>query len=240
MRLRVLFFGPLADQTGRREDLLELAGHPRAADVYGHYRQLHPALGTLGRDLLLAVNQDFSTPDAELRDGDEIAFLPPMSGGAPSAGPELVAGRYAALVRAPIQSAALRALVDRPEHGAIACFEGVVRNHHRGKAVRYLEYEAYEPMALKRMQAIASEVLARWPVGAVALVHRLGRLQIGEVSVVVAVGSAHRQPAFAACAFAIDTLKESVPIWKKEWGADGAEWVEGALPRGCGAEHGVK
>ena len=132
------------------------------------------------------------------------------------------------LVRDPIDVAALHATL--PQDGALCLFLGVVRNENGGRPVRYLEYEAYEEMALPLMQEIESETRRRWPVTDVRLVHRLGRLEIGEPSVAVAVSSPHRNEAFAACRFAIDTLKAKVPIWKKEFYAEGEAWLEGSAP----------
>jgi len=129
------------------------------------------------------------------------------------------------LVRAPIDLAALQATA--PFDGALCLFVGVVRNENAGRPVRYLEYEAYEEMALPLMQQIASDARRQWPVTEVRLVHRLGRLEIGDPSVAVAVASPHRAEAFAACRYAIDTLKARVPIWKKEYYADGSAWLEG-------------
>jgi len=129
------------------------------------------------------------------------------------------------LTRSPIDLAALQA--PAPSDGALCLFVGVVRDHNGGRAVSHLEYEAYEEMALVEMQAIEREVRGRWPVGDVRIVHRLGGLSIGEASVAVAVVSAHRAEAFEACRYAIDTLKKTVPIWKKEFYADGSAWIEG-------------
>ncbi|MHB8735281.1 MAG: molybdenum cofactor biosynthesis protein MoaE [Terriglobales bacterium] len=231
MRVHVLFFGPIADQLRRREDRLELPAGAIAADVHAHYRALLPALGALGAQVQVAVNQEFCSPAIELHDEDEVALLPPMSGGSEAAPPRAV---IAELVRVPIDREALQARLKAPADGAVVLFDGVVRNHsvHQGRSLRtqHLEYEAYEPMALKRMRAIGEEVLRRWPVDSIALVHRLGRLEIGESSVVIVVTSAHRQPAFEACRWAIDTLKNSVPIWKREHAADGTVWVEGEFP----------
>lgn len=114
------------------------------------------------------------------------------------------------------------------EDGAVVTFEGVVRNHARGKEVLFLEYEAYESMALKQMEEIGRTALDRWPIRRIAIVHRLGRLEIGECSILIVITSAHRQVAFEACKFAIDTVKQKVPIWKKEHYADGELWIEGA------------
>jgi molybdopterin synthase catalytic subunit len=132
------------------------------------------------------------------------------------------------LLREPIDLAALQA--KSPADGALCLFAGIVRNENKGKAVLYLEYEAYEDMALALMEKIASEALQKWPISDIRMVHRLGRLEIGEASVAVAVASPHRTEAFAACRFLIDTLKSQVPIWKKEYYADGSAWLEEARP----------
>jgi molybdopterin synthase catalytic subunit len=134
------------------------------------------------------------------------------------------------ITRDPLDGAAVRALVDEATHasdGGVVTFEGVVRDHARGKNIRYLEYDAYPEMAEERMNAIAAEVGQRWQTDHVAIVHRIGRLEIGECSVVVVVACPHRAEAFEACRYAIDTLKTTVPIWKKEVAEDGEEWVEG-------------
>jgi molybdopterin synthase catalytic subunit len=133
------------------------------------------------------------------------------------------------IVRAPIDVAGLAAGLRRGEAGAVVVFEGVVRAHSGGRPTLYLEYEAYEPMALEQMRAIAGEARQRWPIDQIAIVHRLGRLEIGETSVAIVVTSAHRAPAFDACRQAIDRVKKSVPIWKKEYFAEGAVWVEGEV-----------
>jgi molybdopterin synthase catalytic subunit len=135
-----------------------------------------------------------------------------------------------ALVRETIDTSALAASVRAPEDGAVAIFDGCVRNHSRGRATLYLEYEAYEPMALAKMQEICAEMHTRFAVHRVAMVHRLGRLEVGETSVFIAISAAHRAAALDACRFAIDTLKRSVPIWKKEYFADGAVWADGETP----------
>src|SRR5512140_1830776 len=134
------------------------------------------------------------------------------------------------LVREPIDVGALRNALLLPEDGAVAVFEGVVRNHARGKGVLCLEYHAYEAMAPRKMERIGIEARERFPIRDIAIVHRLGKLQHRECSVAIVVVSAHRRAAFDACRFAIDELKKSVPIWKKEFYADGEVWVEGSGP----------
>jgi molybdopterin synthase catalytic subunit len=139
------------------------------------------------------------------------------------------------LMRAPIATEEFARHVRNPEDGAIATFDGCVRNHSHGRATLYLEYEAYEPMALEKLRGIAAQVHARFAIHRVAIAHRLGRLEIGDTSVFIAVSAAHRAPALEACRWAIDTLKRTVPIWKKEFLADGAVWAEGELPPAPGA-----
>ena len=134
------------------------------------------------------------------------------------------------LTRGVIPNAAVAREIRAAEDGAVATFDGCVRNHSHGRATLYLEYEAYESMALAKMQEIADELHARYAINRVAMVHRLGRLEIGETSVFIAVSSAHRAAALDACRYAIDTLKKTVPIWKKEFFADGAVWADGELP----------
>lgn len=230
MRLHVLFFGPLAEQLGRREEDLELAGPLRAADVYAYYQSRCSSMGELGRHLLLAVNQEFTSPEHLLQDADEIAFLPPMSGGAEAGGSRPPHRVVAEIVRHPIDREALQARLKAGCDGAVVLFDGIVRNHSGDRTTAYLEYEAYEPMALKQMQALGEQALRDWAIDSIGLVHRLGRLEIGESSVVIVVTAAHRGPAFEACRFVMDTLKRSVPIWKKETGSDGSFWVEGEFP----------
>jgi molybdopterin synthase catalytic subunit len=134
------------------------------------------------------------------------------------------------LVRAPIDMPALVSQVRAPEEGAIVTFDGFVRNQSHNRPTLYLDYEAYEAMALAKMREIASQLHERFAIHRVAIVHRLGRLEIGETSVFIAVSAAHRGAAFDACRFAIDTLKRTVPIWKKEYFEDGAVWADGELP----------
>lgn len=178
--------------------------------------------------LLLAVNADFSARDRVLAEGDELAFLPPVSGGLGPPG-EIVdpAGHYFALTRDAIDAAALGRQLLRGSCGALATFEGVVRDNSKGRATQFLEYEAYESMALKVMARLGAEIAAQHEIDRIAMVHRLGRLEIGETSVVIVVTAPHRRAAFAACQEGIDRLKKTVPVWKREHFADGAVWVEG-------------
>lgn len=228
MHIRVLFFGVVRDIVGRAEDALDLAPGACAEDVFRRYASEFPQLGAMRRSVVLARNERFASPAEPLADGDEIALLPPVSGGADPFTQliEEETGLFA-LTRETIDVRALTARVRRDEDGAVAAFEGVVRNHSGGRATQYLEYECYEPMAVKVMAEIGRELLRAHAIGRIAMVHRLGRLEIGETSVAIAVSAPHRRPAFAACLEAIDRLKRTAPIWKKERFADGETWVEG-------------
>jgi molybdopterin synthase catalytic subunit len=160
-----------------------------------------------------------------LRDGDEVALLPPVSGGCAA---DLSSATGAvALVRERIDSPSLVAAIKQGEDGAVVVFDGIVRNHTRGRRTLYLVYEAYEEMALRRMRALVQETITVHGVRQVTIVHRLGQLQVGETSVLIAVASGHRAQAFESCRWLIDTLKKTVPIWKKEHFEDGAVWADG-------------
>ena len=229
MRVRVLFFGRLREIVGRAEEYLELAEGARVADLFARYGAQQPELAKLHTSVLAAVNQDFAPWDAILRADDEVAFLPPVSGGAEPASVHVAEDLFE-LVRAPLDVSAIVSLLRTPECGAVVAFEGTVRARSRGRATRYLEYEAYEPMALRKMREIGATLRARFPIHRLAIVHRLGRLEVGETSVLIAVSAAHRREAFDACRAALDALKRTVPIWKKEFFTDGSAWAEGELP----------
>jgi molybdopterin synthase catalytic subunit/molybdopterin converting factor small subunit len=174
-----------------------------------------PALG-LGDEpegLLYAVNREYAERDRELRDGDEVALIPPVSGGA------------FRVTEEPLSLEAVVAEVADERAGGIATFTGTVRRQSRGREVTHLEYEAYAEMAEGVMAKLAADLLERYDLCAVAIHHRVGRLEIGEASVVIAVSAPHRQAALEACREAIDTLKETVPLWKKEVYEGGEEWI---------------
>jgi molybdopterin synthase catalytic subunit len=156
-------------------------------------------------------------------------LLPPVSGGAGKSEPGDLSGRakHAAIVRERIETRAVLEAIKRPEDGAAVVFEGVVRDNTRGRRTLYLDYEAYEDMAVKQMEELSEQALSRFPIRDVAIVHRLGRLAIGEISVLIVVASGHRAAAFDACRWLIDTLKGTVPIWKKEYFEDGVVWADG-------------
>jgi molybdopterin converting factor subunit 1 len=233
MRVRVLFFGVLKDLAGKASDTLDLPDGASVRDAVARYEAQIPRLKESLASLALAVNQQYAGPDTSLKDGDELALLPPVSGGAPeAAGGTPVAQpagrrRYSLIVRDVIETQQIIDGLKRGEDGAVLVFEGVVRNQTRGRTTLYLDYEAYEEMALEQMEALANQALRQFQIRDVAILHRLGRLDIGETSVLIAVLSAHRGAAFDACRWLIDTLKRTVPIWKKEHFEDGVVWADG-------------
>jgi MoaE-MoaD fusion protein len=236
MRVRVLFFGMLKDLTGGGSDTVELRNEATLGELLDHYEARFPALKNLLPSLAMSVNQQYAGPEVRLHANDEVALLPPVSGGTPQTA-------HAKIVRERIQSEAVLAAIKKPEDGAAVVFEGVVRNHTRGRQTLYLDYEAYEEMALKQMKELAAEAMRQFKIRDVALIHRLGRLEIGETSVLIVVASAHRAAAFEACRWLIDTLKRTVPIWKKEYFVDGAVWADGEpfpaeIPRAEGSPSG--
>lgn len=217
MEVRVLFFGLLKDVFGRSADSITLREGATLADLLDYYEQLTPQLKALLPSVALSVNQEYSGPERRLSPNDEVALLPPVSGGSPRA----------SIIREKIDAQATLDTIKRPEDGAAVVFEGVVRNNTRGRRTLYLDYESYEEMALKQLEGLAEQAMANYKVREVAIVHRLGRIEIGETSVLIAVASAHRGAAFDACRWIIDTLKKTVPIWKKEYFEDGAVWADG-------------
>jgi MoaE-MoaD fusion protein len=229
MRVRVLFFGRLKDIVGRAEEQAELSEGARVEDLFERYGRSFPELAKFRASVVASVNQEFAEWRSPLTAGDEVAFLPPVSGGAIPAG-TAVEENLCALVRTRIETSEIVERMKAPPDGAVVVFEGIVRNHSGGRSTLYLEYEAYEAMAIAKMRAIGSEMREKFSIRRYAIVHRLGRLEIGETSVLIVVCSAHRGAAFDACRFGIDTLKRNVPIWKKEFFRDGAVWAEGEIP----------
>ena len=225
IRVRALLFARLREQAGGERFDLELPAGATVAEAYsalaGQRAGLDPQPGTTRA----AVNQEFVAWDAALADGDEVAFVPPVSGGSGEV------GVLFELTDQPLDARRLEAAVARAGAGAICTFTGVVRDNSRGHSTTHLEYEAYAGMAESEMRAIAGEIAERWPESRVAMAHRTGRLEIGEASVVVSVSSPHRAEAIAACKWGIDRLKESVPVWKKEFFEGGEVWIEGDQAR---------
>jgi MoaE-MoaD fusion protein len=225
MRVRVLLFGQLKDIVGRQEDSLDLEPGSRLDAVMTHYAERYPKLQGLAKSIACSINQEYAQGAVVLREGDEVGLLPPVSGG--KSGLQELRSEHCAIVREPIDVREIKEDLEDPTDGAAVLFEGVVRNNTRGRRTLYLDYEAYESMALNEMEKLAQAALERFKVRDLCLVHRLGRLQIGETSVVIGVASAHRSAAFEACRWLIDTLKKTVPIWKKEYFEDGAVWADG-------------
>jgi molybdopterin converting factor subunit 1 len=232
MQVNVRYLGMLREIAGREGEPVELPNGTALGELYATLQQRVPQLHQFHHAIALAVNYEYSDADTQLQEGDEVALIPPVSGGAPEAGdPGQTAAmqttEHAALVRKPIDGAAITAAIKEPDDGAVVVFDGIVRNQTRGRRTLYLDYTAYDPMALQHMEQLAQQALAGYGVRAVWLVHRLGRLQVGETSVFIVVASAHRAAAFDACRWLIDTLKKTVPIWKKEFFEDGAVWADG-------------
>jgi molybdopterin synthase catalytic subunit/molybdopterin converting factor small subunit len=225
MRIRVLLFGQLKDIVGQREEVLEMESGAKLSSLVLRYADRFPQFQALAGSIACSVNQEYSAASAILRDGDEVGLLPPVSGG--KSGLEELQSEHCSLVRERIATQRIADSIKAGEDGATVVFEGIVRNHTRGRRTLYLDYEAYEPMALNEMRKLSQAALERFPVRNLRLVHRLGRLEISETSVLIVVTSAHRGAAFEACRWLIDTLKKTVPIWKKEYFEDGAVWADG-------------
>ena len=233
MKVRILLFARLRDLLGTDCVELDSPDIESVGDAYRILRARHPELEAFSRSLLVAVNQEFADWNTPVVEGDELALFPPVSGGqtTPDADyPVDGAGDIYQIVRERIRTRGLESQLTRNQDGAAVTFYGIVRDNTRGRKTTHLYYEAYEPMALRKMREIGESVRQRWQIGRVGMVHRLGRLEIGEVSVAIVVTSPHRGIAFDSCRYAIDRLKQTVPIWKKEFFEDGEVWVEGESP----------
>jgi molybdopterin synthase catalytic subunit len=229
MTIRVLLFGQLKEAAEHPELRLEVAEGSTVETLFADLAHRYPVLQGLAGSIAVARNQAFAQPGERLEDGDEIALLPPVSGGTNwLLHQESPGGHFFALSRERLDAQALNRRLLQDHDGAIATFEGVVRNNTKGRKTKYLDYEAYEAMALKVMVELGEDLAARHAVSRVGILHRLGRLEIGEASVVVSVTSPHREAAIAAAHEGINRLKRTVPIWKKEYFEDGQVWVEGA------------
>ena len=230
MQVRVLYLGMLRELAGCEREVVQLRDEASLAELYADLQRRLPKLQDFRGAIALAVNYEYATGSTVLRDNDEVALIPPVSGGGgdePAKAKLPLTSQHASLVNDPIDTAAIQNGIKRPEDGAVATFDGIVRNNSRGRKTLYLDYTGYEVMALRKMEQMAVDALARFAVRDVRIVHRLGRLQIGETSVYITVSSAHRAAAFDACRWLIDTLKTTVPIWKKEHFEDGAIWADG-------------
>ena len=218
MRVRVRLFARYREALGRERLEVDLPEGGTVESAWSAIADRHPELAPYRPFTLFAVGQDYVSPDHRLRPDDELCLFPPVSGGA--------AADIYRVVTEPLSPDAIADEVDDPGAGGIVIFSGVVRNETGGRPVKFLEYEAHAPMAEVKMREIGETVRGRWPgVKRVAMLHRIGRLEIGEASVLIAVAAAHRGDAFEACRYAIDTLKHTVPVWKKEHFEDGEVWV---------------
>jgi MoaE-MoaD fusion protein len=228
MRVRVVCFGVLKDWLGAGTVTVELAEGATVAallDVLREDRASGPLSG-----IAVSVNAEFAAADQVLRANDEVGLLPPVSGGSglkKLSIEETQPVPHIALTREPIDTEQIVSAAKRGEDGAVVVFDGIVRNNTRGRKTLHLDYEAYEEMAEKQMRELAAEARQRFAIRHLTMIHRLGRLTVGETSVLIVVASAHRAAAFDACRWLIDTLKKQVPIWKKETFHDGAVWADG-------------
>jgi molybdopterin synthase catalytic subunit len=226
----VLFFGAARDAVGHDQVKLTLATPATTESAKSEVLSSFPALERFGKSLLFAVNQEYAEPEREIREGDELALFPPVSGGAEVA--RTTAGEpsshdFFELTTVAIDVGVVARRVVLPECGATVTLDGYAREWTKGRRTLYLVYEAYEPMALTEMKRLGAQVHDKFDIAHIGIVHRTGRLEIGETSVVIAVSAPHRRAAFEACEWAIRELKRTVPIWKKEVFADGEVWVEG-------------
>ena len=215
MNVRVQFFALYRERAGLKQLSLNLSPGATVSQAVEEVRSLYPALAASTVDIVAAVNAEYATPDLVLREGDDIALIPPVSGGQ-----DMIE-----ITHGPLDPEEVTAKVRKPTNGAVVTFLGTTRLFADGRKVVSLEYEAYEEMALNELEAIRREIQTEWSIEDIAIAHRIGRVDIGEISLVVAVASPHRKEAFHACHEAVDRLKQRVPIWKKEYFEDGYHWV---------------
>lgn len=227
MKITLRLFGSLRESVGESTLTVELDEGARVADLRHWLARRNPLVDQFGDRLAASVNLEIAVADKALQDGDEVAFLPPVAGGdGTRVVSEGMPAKRCTLSSEPLDEAEVVARVAGSDAGGVVSFVGNVRNHARGHSIEHLEYEAYPEMAEREMEKIAHEAGERWPGTRVAIAHRVGHLMIGEAAVVVVAASAHRDEAFLACRYAIDTLKVRVPIWKREVATDGAYWVD--------------
>lgn len=217
MRIQVLYFAVFRERLGRDDETLELGDGARVHDALAALAAKHAPIATLRTKFRVAVNQDFTDEDHELHDGDELALIPPVAGGS--------SDRHVVLTGEPLSLDRCVTAVGGPGMGGIVTFTGMVRRQSRGITVERLEYEAYGSMAIREMTRLCEEIEAEIAGVRIAVEHRTGTLEVGDLAVVIAAAAPHRAEAFTACRAMIDRLKDRVPIWKKEFGDDGSTWV---------------
>ncbi|MGE5704130.1 MAG: molybdenum cofactor biosynthesis protein [Clostridia bacterium] len=215
MQVKVLLFAALAERANRRELLVTLADHATVHMLLEEIGSQHPELSGLLASCFVSLNQEYASPSTVIQAGDEIAILPPVSGGEEP--------RFS-ITDQPLSADLLVRLVSNPRAGAVLTFVGTVREFTHGQRTVSLSYEAYAPMAIQKMKEIAQEIQERWPQAEVAMHHRIGDLAIEDIAVIIAVATPHRNESFEAGRYAIERLKQIVPIWKKEIWEDGSEW----------------
>ena len=218
--IRVLFFGAARDVVDQNPLSLSLDGAVTVSRAFQQLVERYRDLERFGRSLLFAVNEEYATLDTDLKDNDELAIFPPVSGGSEDRSHD-----FFELTTDPIDVGSVARRVVLPECGAIVSLDGFTREWTKGRRTKYLIYEAYDGMAVSEMQRLGAEAHNRFAIAHIGIVHRTGRLEIGETSVVISVSAPHRKAAFEACEWAIRELKRTVPIWKKEVYEDGEEWV---------------
>ena len=232
MRVRVLFFGSLKDVVGNTAGEQEFPEGASLRTIFESFAAQFPLLGQMAASIVVARNREFADPAALAQEGDEVAFLPPVSGGATTeTWVSSEGGHWFGLTRHAIDTHGLAARLLKGSDGAVVTFEGVVRDNTAGRPTLCLDYEGYESMALSTMARIGKEIAASFPITRIGMVHRLGRMLIGETSVAIVATAPHRQAAFQAALEGINRVKRLVPIWKKEHFMDGAVWVEGEWDR---------
>ena len=220
MKIKLRYFAIVREALGRSEETRDIAEGATASELLDALIGEAPRIAGVRRSLMLMVNQEYVEPEYVLQDGDEFVLVPPVSGGAIE-----VPGRLFRVTADPLDPRECETVVTSPDTGAIVTFTGTVRDHARGQSVIALDYEAYAPAAEKMLARIGDEIRERWGLERIAIIHRTGLLGVGEASVVISISSAHREAAFDACRYAIERLKEIVPIWKKEFYQDGETWI---------------